>query len=222
MVTIDWFWVKSELLKKERIAKSESESAILAHLDECLEKARGLAKPRIARATKRISAFSDSGIELEGGARIPSKAVSKYIRGAASIELCVLTIGDDIEKEATRLMESNDHLQGYLMDRIGSFAVESLAASFEEGLRNSGIEKGESVSARFSPGYCDWPIEEQFTLAKLIDFSAAGVQLAGSCMMVPKKSISAIVAIGPKGLFSTTGSPCKICNMKECDYRREK
>jgi len=63
-------------------------------------------------------------------------------------------------------------------------------------------------------------VEEQFKLARIIDFSKAGVTLSENCMMIPKKSISAIVGIGPKQLFSNIKSPCAVCNMKVCGYRR--
>ena len=124
------------------------------------------------------------------------------------------------EDAATSCMDSGDHLLGYLLDRAGSFAVESLAENTEKRLRCSLAPEGLGVSMRFSPGYRDWAIEEQFKLAKIVDFKKAGVTLSENCMMVPKKSISAIVGVGPKKLFSKVISPCAVCNMKVCDYRR--
>ncbi|MDD5137031.1 MAG: vitamin B12 dependent-methionine synthase activation domain-containing protein, partial [Candidatus Omnitrophica bacterium] len=109
----------------------------------------------------------------------------------------------------------------YLLDRVGSFAVESMAKNIEETLRKKLARKNLSVSMRFSPGYCDWPIEEQFKLAKIIDFDKAGVSLTESCVMIPRKSITAIVGVGPKDLFKEVRSPCAACNMKVCDYRRK-
>ena len=131
-----------------------------------------------------------------------------------------MTIGKVLEDKASLLMREGDHLGGYLLDRIGSLAVESLARSFEEYLRKNYEVKNMSVSMRISPGYCDWPIEEQFNLAKALDFSKAGVRLTRNCMMVPRKSITAIVGIGPKRLFSKTKSQCEACDKKDCDYRR--
>jgi len=39
--------------------------------------------------------------------------------------------------------------------------------------------------------------------------------------MKPKKSISAILAIADKGVFTKSGSACGICKKKDCSYRRK-
>ena len=53
-----------------------------------------------------------------------------------------------------------------------------------------------------------------------IDFSKAGVELTEGCMMVPKKSISAIAAVADEGVFKASMSGCDICENKGCDFRR--
>jgi cobalamin-dependent methionine synthase I len=73
---------------------------------------------------------------------------------------------------------------------------------------------------RFSPGYCDWPVEEQRILDGILDFSKIGVRLTDSYMMAPKKSVSGVVGIGPKNIFSGSRSQCEICGDKECGYKR--
>ena len=132
-----------------------------------------------------------------------------------------MTIGERIENAASELTKGKEPLEGYLLDRLGSFAVESLAESVEKKIRRDYLRIRKSVSMRYSPGYCDWPIEEQRILAKELDFSKIGVTLNESCMMTPKKSISAIVAIADSGVFTESGSTCEICEKKDCSYRRD-
>ena len=132
----------------------------------------------------------------------------------------LVTIGEGIESAASSGIKGSEPLEGYLLDRIGSFAVESLAQAVEKKIRKDYSILRKSISSRYSPGYCDWPIEEQHMLAKILDFSKIGVSLNESCMMSPKKSISAIVAIADKGIFTESGSTCEICEKKDCSYRR--
>jgi cobalamin-dependent methionine synthase I len=132
----------------------------------------------------------------------------------------VVTIGDGMEKEASAFMAKKEPLYGYLLDRIGSLAVESLAEIFEEKLRGRQHASKRSCSMRLSPGYCDWPIEEQVIMAKALDFPKAGIRLTKKCMMIPRKSISAMVAMGPKGLFEKGRPQCLACDREDCDYRR--
>ncbi len=219
---IDWAWVRLQVLAKERIGPGgdpRSKEGLISAVDECLRIARHLAKPRMASDKKDVIAGAKS-LTLEGPLPLTGQALSSSIRGSVHAYLFLVTIGSDLEDTATMLMESGEPLHGYLLDRIGSFAVESLAGNFEDGLRRIYKDRDMSVSMRFSPGYCDWPIEEQRKLEKTLDFSRAGVRLTESCMMVPKKSISGLVGVGPKGLFSKKESQCMVCDNKECGYRR--
>jgi len=218
---INWDWVKKELLAAEKIGSKKGVEPILDCMNACLDKARTASEPQIVYCEKNISSLQKSAIEIEAKITLSSGSLAAYLKNSEKICAFVVTIGSNIEDAASRLMSEGEGLQGYLMDRIGSFAVESLAQDLEEKLRDNYLEKKHSVSMRFSPGYCDWSIEEQLKLDKLIDFSAIGVSLTESCMMSPKKSISAIVGIGPLGLFpQKRKSPCVICSKKDCDYRR--
>lgn len=222
-ITIDWKWVEAHLSAKERLGKiseGETKEAVLTHLKEALKTAGPLAKPRIASVRKEIARFHATSIELKGGMILSSKELASHMKGARDLCVFLVTIGKDLEDAASSYMKDGDHLTGYLLDRIGSFAVESLAKNAEEELRRALSPEELSVSMRFSPGYCDWHIEEQFKLAQILNFEEIGVTLTKGCMMIPKKSISAVAGIGPKKLFAKIKSPCALCNMKFCDYRR--
>lgn len=215
---INWDWVKKELLLRERVPSDKGD--ICLAVDVSIEKAKTLASPRVVSAIKRILKIGPDFLEIEGGYKFSGKRISSFLKAAGRVHLFLATIGGELENEASSLMSQSENLAGYLMDRAGSFAVESLAESVEEGLRKEYEAKGLTISMRLSPGYCDWPVEEQLVLSKILDFPRAGVTLNEACMMSPKKSISAMVGIGPKGAFSKTKSQCVICNKPDCDYRR--
>ncbi len=216
---IDWEWVKESLLKKERIAPSAA-GTILESANNSIDRAKKMAVPRALLLKKSVLSISCDTIELDGGVKLSGNSLSAYIKDAHDVYLFVVTIGSSIENEASELMKSGESLSGYLLDRIGSFAVESLAEGVEKRLRREYESKGNSVSMRFSPGYCDWPVEEQAKMDAMLDFSGISVRITGSGMMVPKKSISGLIGIGHKDLFSKRKSQCSVCNMKSCDYRR--
>lgn len=223
-IGIDWDWVKNEVLRAEKIdplSKDGRSSNIRTALYACIKKARSLANPKYFYTEKKILQIGDDFIEIEGAVRFSTKKIPPFISGASHLVLFIVTIGDGIEKEAGELTSGKDTLSGYLLDRIGSFAVESLAENMEKRLRKDYSLKKKSVSSRFSPGYCDWPVEEQFKMAEAADFSKAGVKLTEGCMMVPKKSISAIVAAADEGIFKDFISSCDICEKDECGYRRK-
>lgn len=223
-IGVDWDWVKKEVLRGERIGqdnKDERAVNIRIALDDCVRKARSLTTFKYTYIEKKISALGADFIEIEGSVRFSTGKISSYINDATHLVLFIVTIGDGIEKEASILTAGKDPLKGYLLDRIGSYAVESLAHNLEKRLRKDYSLHKKSVSSRFSPGYCDWALEEQFKIAKVMDFSKIGVILTQGCMMVPKKSISAIVAVADEGVFKEFVSSCNICEEKDCGYRRD-
>lgn len=222
-IAIDWDWVRDELVKKERIGsfdKKASSEAIRACVDECLASARSLAQPKIISARMRVVSARRNTARLERGITFTGKRLVASLNDAQFVRLFLITIGDGIEHLATSLMHRNEHLHGYILDRIGSLAVESAANAAEGVLRRRYESKGKSVSMRVSPGYCDWPIEEQAEVARALDFSRIGVSITRTQMMVPKKSISGLVAIAPKGRYTGNTSPCGVCDTKGCSYRR--
>lgn len=219
---IDWDRVKNDLFRTERIPPVDDGSlkhVIHIHAGRSLSEARMLVKPQWLCRTRRISP-SGGAVAVDGGFKITGKRLSGYLSGADEAIFFLVTIGGGLEEAASRWMKEGEPLYGYLLDRIGSIAVDTLAEALEEAVRRELEKAGRSVSARFSPGYCDWPVEEQYTLDKIIGFSGIGVRLTEGCMMVPRKSVSGLVGVGPKGSFSVGGSQCDICDIKECGYKR--
>jgi hypothetical protein len=217
---VDWAWVKKELSRVENITSYGKKTGLRRAADACLKTGFRLSGPKSVWSEKRVVSIKENRVNLEGGAGLSSAFLASYLKGARSVGIFVVTIGKALEDEASRLMAEGEGLDGYLLDRIGSLAVESLAENFETSMRRDCRRRHLSLSRRLSPGYCDWPIEEQFALEKLVDFSKAAVRLTESCMMTPKKSISAVAGIGPMGLFTDLKSQCAICDKPECGYRR--
>ena len=64
------------------------------------------------------------------------------------------------------------------------------------------LAPGESLVSRYSPGYGDFPLAAQRTLLALLDAPRrAGVSLTDSLLMVPSKSVSAVIGV-KKGMSS--------------------
>jgi hypothetical protein len=211
---IDWDKVKKDLLRTEGIDKIKDNSqrkVISSCADQCIDTARKLVRPKSVSIIKPPASLKTVSL---------GKKINSYIKGSEKVCVFLVTIGTALEDEATRLMGSGDSLKGYLLDRVGSFAVDNFADNFENDIRKKNAAKQKSVSSRFSPGYCEWPVDDQRKLSRIVGFSKAGVKLTKSLMMVPKKSISGLIGIGPEGLFSKKMSQCSICDKKDCNYRR--
>jgi hypothetical protein len=97
--------------------------------------------------------------------------------------------------------------------------AEELVESHQKKLGNT-LPPGQGMTLRYSPGYCDWPIEQQESLFQVVDGGQIGVSLSRHFLMRPSKSISGIVGIGPAHLVEETKNACRTCGRKECNHRR--
>ena len=123
-----------------------------------------------------------------GFASVASQGLSQMLSGCEQAVVMVLTVGLEVD----RLIMA-EHIRGlasgYIADAVGSALVESLADTVCERI-------GENTTNRFSPGYADLPVElNKKILHRLNSESTVGVKLTDGMLMVPMKSITAIVGI---------------------------
>jgi len=137
--------------------------------------------------------------------------------------LALCTIGQSLENESNNLMKNNTLSKGVILDAIASHATEVLAEQLNQHLIKE-INKnyrGKKYSKRFSPGYCQWTIEEgQKLIFKLLPAEKINVQLTKLFMMIPRKSISFAINIGEEIDEWLGIRECVTCEISDCIHRR--
>lgn len=169
--------------------------------------------------------YSEIGFDRDTGAMIvgnieffPGKIISAQLRKAESVALFACTAGHLIGEKARQLLNEKDYLKGYVYDIAGSEIVEAAADLMQEKLREIMETGGLLITNRYSPGYCGWNVEEQHKLFSLIPDNFCGITLTESALMVPIKSVSGVIGIGPDVRYNPY--TCSICDVKDCIYRR--
>ncbi|MGB8489498.1 MAG: vitamin B12 dependent-methionine synthase activation domain-containing protein, partial [Bacteroidales bacterium] len=130
------------------------------------------------------------------------------------------TAGEEIGIRSKKAMKEGDLLTGYVYDVIGSEIAEAAADLMQERLGLSVSQEGKKTTNRYSPGYCGWDVAEQHKLFSLIPENFCGIRLTPSALMDPIKSISGFIGVGER--VKTNQYLCKICNMRDCIYKRKK
>jgi len=131
----------------------------------------------------------------------------------------MVTVGSEITRRAEAHCRAGDAFTGLTLDAIGSWAAEAAAEALMEQL-NSQLRTGESLTLRYSPGYCGMDLKQQRTLFKLAPAESIGISLLPSLLMQPLKSISGIVGLGPREVVGIHLSPCERCPQIDCHMRR--
>ncbi|HEX7620781.1 MAG TPA: hypothetical protein VF359_06230, partial [Anaerolineales bacterium] len=111
-----------------------------------------------------------------------------------------------------------DPLLGIAFDGLGNAAVEILGQQVCRRIGERAEAAGLTTSTPLSPGEPEWPVEVgQPQIFALVDPSQVGIKLTSGGMMIPKKSISFVVGIGPEMARTDL---CDLCSLRErCRYR---
>ncbi len=137
---------------------------------------------------------------------------------------CVCTIGKDMEEESTRLLRKGELARGVILDAIASHAAEETASwMYRTIIRDLNEDIGNiEFTNRFSPGYCQWSLEEgQRLIFNRLPSHVLRIRLSDSMMMIPRKSVSFAVNIGKEVDRSLGLKECPTCDLQDCSYRRE-
>ena len=124
----------------------------------------------------RVQTVYKNGVKLEGNLCLKSSKLATTLSGCKEVVCFLGTIGTRIEKEIVRLMGQRRLSDAYVLDAMGSVSVENMVAQFYHGMKKLHETYDRTVSLRFSPGYCDWPVTDQKHLFQLLDAEAVGVQ----------------------------------------------
>lgn len=146
--------------------------------------------------------------------------VFNQIKKSDSVALFLCTAGAEIGIRSRKAMQERDFLKGYVYDVVGSEIVEAATDIMQEELEKSISLSGLKITNRYSPGYCGWDVAEQHKLFRFFPANYCGIQLTPSALMDPVKSISGIIGIGEN--VKTNPYTCRMCDMKECVYRRSR
>jgi len=181
-----------------------------------------LMNPRLLFIKERIKRVERGRVQLHGGVRLKSPKLSRTLCDSEELICFVTTIGGEIDFEINRMMRQGHLSEAFIMDALGSVAVESVAEQFHRRMEREYRQDDKAVTLRFSPGYCDWPIEEQKKVFDLLDSNTAGIELNNSCLMIPRKSISAVFGVYPVNGLSPPSpyNPCTDCPKLDCPSRR--
>lgn len=190
-------------------------------LRRSIEDCNRLLKAVVLYKENPIQEKSSGSLTLEGDISLKGPRLSGAMRKCTSTTVFLATVGSALDEKITNLMRTKQFAEAYIYDAIGSVAAEETVDIFQRRYDEK-LGKGRKTSTlRFSPGYCDWPIEEQKKIFRILDSTVIGVELSPTCLMRPRKSISGIFGVGSsEDLGKKSSNPCNRCSYGNCMVRR--
>ncbi|WP_027340295.1 hypothetical protein [Halonatronum saccharophilum] len=216
--------VKKQLGYKEN---TKTTPEIEESISTLIEKANTLIK---ARSSYKILDKIDldeknSLVNLgDGKLKFKSKDILNLLQNQEQVALLTLTIGKGIEEESLKLFNEGQLSDATILDAIGSIATQEVANYLTEIIKEQGIEMGlPYLTMRYSPGYGDLTLDIQPKLLSILDGEKLGIRTNSSHLLIPQKSITAIIGLSDKKDDKVGGCDfnCKECDYNICIYRRE-
>ena len=212
-----------EVLRRQGLgggAKVRPEIRILIlELLASLKKAR-LLEPAVAYEYYMVSSMNGSQISLEGGKAISGPLLPAIFPEAKELAILLCTIGPRLEKQVTDYSKSGEAMRGMILDGIGSTAVDIVTLEVFRRLASETSSRGYEISSPVNPGMPGFPLTEQWNLLGLVKADEIGVRLTASGVLVPRKSASMVIGIGPKMTRWTDAEVCARCSLREtCHYK---
>jgi hypothetical protein len=201
-------------------ADVEPSPRIASLLDEYLDRARELLQPAHSYVIRNVQFAAGSLVLVQGPVRLEGDSIAALLGRCDKVAVFVLTIGGALEETVGRLADEGLIAEAYMLDAIGSAATEGLADYVEGQIVSSAKAEGLCASRRFSPGHCDWDIGQQRMLFHALREDWAGVHLTDDCLMVPQKSVSGVIGLGPQDAGVQDYNPCVTCDKRHCLARR--
>lgn len=190
-------------------------------VEKWTERLLSIAEPELVYSVQSVAEVGKGYVRLAGGPVFRSRRLARAFRECELAVCFVGTLGRDIDDEIGRLSRRGKLADAFVVDALGSAGIEHTVERFYTALEDHFRLEGKRLSLRFSPGYCDWPLDQQTQLLNLVDTRLVGVTLLESSLMTPRKSVSGIFGITSRRLASCTKyNPCVACQQKNCIARR--
>lgn len=198
----------SELYEQMGYEQAVPDEATVKETDIIIAEAKGFLRPRFCFFVQRE--LPDFAI---------GKIIERQLKGAEAYAFFICTAGVEYEAFQERLKKAGDMVRVFIADALGSVIAEKAADQMELSLQENIDKLGWHHTNRFSPGYCGWHVSQQQLLFPLFKGETCGVKLTESSLMLPIKSVSGIIGLGPN--VRHLDYTCGLCDFKQC-YKRKK
>lgn len=162
--------------------------------------------------------FRKDGVALKGTKiLLRGKDIRRHLADCDSAVLLCATASSKAD-ELIRQKEQEDIAFGFMTDCLASAAAEAICNELEKEIARQISTK--FFTWRFSPGYGDLPLDVQ---PQILDVLAAGKRAGVTCtpsmMLVPSKSVTAIIGLSDMPIDKGRRG-CAVCNYSgDCQFR---
>ncbi len=209
---------RREIFRYLGYKNNQEDDRVKALAESCLEELEKMVKPQ-SLVLEYTLTLGENG-RIDGGCfQTESKNLWKNLKDCEKILVFAATLGtgaDLLIQKYSRLRMS----RAVVIQAAATAMLEDYCDSICQGLKEEYEAKGLYLRPRFSPGYGDFPLENQKNLLDALEAGKRiGIKLTDSLLMVPSKSVTAVMGISLRP-HRCLVKGCEACQKTDCVYRR--
>ena len=199
---------------------------LLEATGQAVERAKPLIEPAVVYDWFEVRAVKAAEVHVAGDSageavRFAVGPHADLMAKARIALISVLSIGDRLDAEVRRLNQAGEPLGAYLLDSVGVVGLSHVGDRVRELAEEEAAARDWGVGASLSPGsLVGWPLSGQRDLCSLLPLERIAVHLNDSDILVPFKSVTSVIGLGPDYTDRKVGSVCRFCSHAPTCWRR--
>jgi len=128
---------------------------------------------------------------------LTTDSLLRQLTGAVEVAIMAATIGLPLEQQVSNHFMQDQPSLGIPLDAAGTTAITATSNAIYNVISQQAAQAGLTAGPRISPGSDDCPLDLQPEVLKLSTGNRIGLSLTDTKMLVPRKSITAIIGLYP-------------------------
>lgn len=209
-----------------QIGRGRSDAQTLRAVARAWELARGIITPRMITRWLEVLGVEEGLVlvrPLEGGAvsRLDLGPRAGLMAPARLAQVAACTIGSGLDRRVERLRAEGREQEARYLDSVGVVALGEVADLCRRLVEQEAARRGWGVSLCLMPGSLQgWDLAGQRDLCVLLDLKALGARLLPNHFLVPHKSSTSLIGLGPGYEAEKVESACRWCHLAASCWRR--
>ncbi len=189
----------------------------LLQIDECISEVQRCSSFKYVSRRFDLT-FEGEDTTIAGPLTLKSKALRRNLLGCDEAIFIAATLGPEIDRLMTRYLRLSIS-KAAVLQATGAAAIEAYLDSLSDKIAVAVEKEGLFMRPRFSPGYGDLPLEIQGVFLDTLNATKQiGIHLSDGGVMLPEKSVTAIIGLSKEKLCHTKG--CQACDNTGCEFRQ--
>ncbi|MDH5542179.1 MAG: hypothetical protein OEY64_04350 [Nitrospinota bacterium] len=191
------------VMRELKIAKAKSlaeipEKNIAAYIKKAIDTGYTLIEPKAIYRTYPLVKEEGQPPGFEESPRLFfGKKLAETLNNCDYATVLMTTIGPGIPDRADELIKS-EPTDGFYLEHVGGWMADYFAERVDERIQVEMKKNGYIGTFRYAPGYGDWSLDAQPEMMRLTQGERIGVHLTETNIMIPRKSVSAVIGWQPR------------------------